>query len=62
MPCDDGEKIVEVGLRDVAGQLTYGFHLLCLGETPFAFPAMPLDVLAVAQIVDDAGEVALTFG
>ena len=55
------EKIVEV-VRDAARQLTYGFHLLCLSETTLAFPQCLFDVLAVAQIVDNAGEVALTFG
>ena len=45
-----------------ARQLTHRFHLLRLSETTLVRPQCLFDVLAVAQVVDDAGEVALTFG
>jgi hypothetical protein len=54
---DDEQQVVEV-VGDAAGELTDSLHLLGLRQAPLALPQRFLDVLAVAQVVDHAGEVA----
>ena len=54
---DDEQQIVEV-VGDAAGQLANRLHLLRLRKPPLALPQRFLDMLAVAEIMDHAGEIA----
>ena len=58
---DDQQQIVEV-VSDAAGQLAHGFHLLSLRQAPLALSQRLLDMLAVAEIMDHAGEVPPAIG
>ena len=58
---DHEQQVVEV-VRDAAGQLPDGLHLLRLRQPSLAFPQRLLDMLAVAEIMDHAGEVAPAVG
>ena len=54
---DHEQQIVEV-VGDAAGQLADGLHLLGLRQPALALPQRLLDMLAVADVVDHAGEIA----
>ena len=49
-------------MSDAAGQLADRFHFLGLRQAPLALPQRFLDVLAIAQVMDHAGEVAPALG
>ena len=58
---DDQQQIVEV-VGDAAGELADRLHLLRLRQAPLALPQRLLDMLAVAEVVDHAGEIAPAIG
>src|SRR6266853_1333322 len=48
-PGDDGQEVVEV-VRDAAGELPHGFHLLNLAELSLALPERLFRALALADV------------
>ena len=53
---DDQQQVVEI-VRNAAGELSDGLHLLSLGEPALALSQRFLHMLAVTQVVDHAGEI-----
>ena len=45
-------------MGNTTGQLANGFHLLRLRKPPLALPQRFFDMLAVAEVMDHAGEIA----